>query len=230
MPFTNEWHEQYKNEDMKEKTILCYGDSNTWGFVPGSYVKETDFVERFSRGERWPNILQALLDDSYEVISEGLNGRTTNIDDPDMCSRNGLSSLQMILDTHEPLDLVILLLGANDCKVHLSRTAEDISKGIDELCEIISKSVCGVDLMSAPKIVLVTYPLPPHENGFEGGFLGAIDKIKQLNQYILSICEQNDYLLFDAASYISLSTEDGIHLDAEGHQLLAQKLYDLISR
>jgi lysophospholipase L1-like esterase len=86
------------------KTILCYGDSNTWGYAPGT-------GKRYLRHERWTGVLQQLLGSNAVVIEEGLNGRTTTLDDPTKPFRNGKDYLIPCLDSHAPLDLVVLMLG-----------------------------------------------------------------------------------------------------------------------
>jgi len=90
------------------KTILCFGDSNTWGYIPGSDG------ERFPRADRWPVRLQAALGAEYEVVAEGLNGRTATMDSPVAEGRNGLTYLLPCLHSHAPLDLVVIYLGTND--------------------------------------------------------------------------------------------------------------------
>ena len=98
------------------KTILCYGDSNTWGYNPS-------MGGRYARDERWPGVLRKELGEGYLVIEEGLNGRTTVWDDPIEGYKNGKTYLVPCLETHKPLDLVIILLGTNDLKMRFSVSA-----------------------------------------------------------------------------------------------------------
>ena len=112
---------------MKERNILCYGDSNTWGFVPIIFDYETNYMARYSFDKRWTGILQKELGNNYRIIEEGLNGRTTNIDYPDVKGRSGTSYLNPCLYSHAPLDLVIIQLGVNDLKTIFNRTIEDIA-------------------------------------------------------------------------------------------------------
>jgi lysophospholipase L1-like esterase len=99
------------------KTILCYGDSNTWGAVP---LQSLELIERFGRSERWTGVLQRELGQAYEVIAEGCNGRTTVWEDPIEGYKNGKEYLIPCLDSHQPLDLVIIMLGTNDLKARFS--------------------------------------------------------------------------------------------------------------
>ena len=92
------------------RQLLCYGDSNTWGLIPGT-------KERYPWGVRWTSILQEKLQvKNVRVIEEGLCGRTTIFDDAYRQNRNGLKSLPLILETHNPIDKVAIMLGTNDCK------------------------------------------------------------------------------------------------------------------
>lgn len=209
--------------------VLCYGDSNTWGFVPGSFDADNDIMQRFSFEKRWPGILHALSEGRLHPYEEGLCGRTIACDDPEMPNRNGLVSLPMLLDTHEPLDLAIVFLGMNDCKVQLSQTAEVMCAGYSELIDVIQQSVCGTNLQSPPRILMVAYPLPPHEQGFDGEFIGATEKLKQLNQFIEDLANDMGHLFFNATKACCLSSIDGIHFDESAHQLFARHLWDNLS-
>jgi lysophospholipase L1-like esterase len=102
------------------RTVLCYGDSNTWGYDPAS-------KHRFRDSVRWTGVLQHLLSNRCRVIEEGLNGRTTVWPDPIAEYRNGKQMLIPTLETHKPLELVILMLGVNDCKRKFAASAYDIA-------------------------------------------------------------------------------------------------------
>src|SRR5436853_18094 len=112
------------------KTILCFGDSLTWGFVAGART-------RHAFEDRWPNILAAGLDGKVRVIEEGMNGRTTSYDDPtDAAELNGAKALPIMLKSHEPLDLAIIMLGTNDLKFAARCRAFDAALGMGRLVEI----------------------------------------------------------------------------------------------
>ena len=101
---------------MSIKNILCFGDSNTWGFVPGAFDPETLYMKRYSILERWPGLLRDMMGADYHIIEEGLNGRTTNVEYPDLSGRSGISYILPCLYSHSPLDLVVLNIGINDIK------------------------------------------------------------------------------------------------------------------
>ncbi len=97
---------------MIMKQILAFGDSNTWGLVPGSKPHE-----RFAWGQRWTSILQEKFDpEEVRIAEEGLCGRTTVFEDELRPGRKGVSSIPILLESHYPIDVLVLMLGTNDCK------------------------------------------------------------------------------------------------------------------
>ena len=210
--------------NAKTINVLCFGDSNTWGFIPGSYNTETDIAKRYTFQQRWPGRIQLWSNHLIHVYEEGLNGRTINTDDPEMPFKNGLANIQMLLDTHEPLDLVIVLLGANDCKQRLAQNAEDMCKNFELLLDVIESSISGTDFCSPPNIMITSYPLPAHEHGFDGEFVGATDKITAFNQHLKQLAVKRQHLFFDAANHIQLSELDGIHFDLKAHIVFSDQL------
>ncbi len=127
------------------KTILCYGDSNTWGWNPEKYDEKTDHKARYPRDVRWTGRLQKLLGDNYYVIEEGLNGRATNLNHSEPPDRNGKTYLMPCLYSQSPIDLVILFLGGNDLKAIYNRSAKEIADGLSELISMIQSSKYGAD-------------------------------------------------------------------------------------
>jgi lysophospholipase L1-like esterase len=91
-----------------QRTILCYGDSNTWGYVPLPMAERTKGIKRYSKDERWTGIIQKELGSDYLIVEEGLNSRTTNLEYPFPPDRNGKTYLPPCLYSHAPIDLVIL--------------------------------------------------------------------------------------------------------------------------
>jgi len=146
-------------------TLLCYGDSNTWGSTPGT-------GERYARDVRWPCVLQIELGSEFLVIEEGLSGRTTVWDDPIEGHKNGRTYLLPCLQSHQPLDLVILMLGTNDLKLRFSVSARDIAKGIGVLLKDIQHSGAGLNGTAPPVLLIAPPPLKPltdNAESFEGG-------------------------------------------------------------
>ena len=124
---------------VRVRTILCYGDSNTWGSDP-------ETRERFPEDVRWPGVLRKRLDEEYRVIEEGLPGRTTVRDDPiEGGHKNGRTYLMACLESHRPLDLITLMLGTNDLKARFGSSASDIAQGAASLADMMLRSGCGPD-------------------------------------------------------------------------------------
>lgn len=211
------------------KTILCYGDSNTWGYVPGSFNEKNYYMERYSCHQRWPSILQKILGSDYYVIEEGLNGRTTNVDYKDFAGRNGKTFLPVCLYSHAPLHLVILVLGINDLKAEFKRTSQEVTQGLSELIDIIQTSTFGPDMQSPPKILLIGYPIPSREDGYEDNiFAGAIARAKQFDQDFKKLAAKANCFYFNAAPHIVLSEIDGIHFDEKAHDIFAHIISEQI--
>lgn len=211
---------------MTQKTVLCYGDSNTWGYVPT--VDYSLPKRRYARNERWPSILQELLGNDYYVIEEGLNSRTTNIDSTPPPNRNGKTYLLPCLYSHAPLDLVILALGANDAKTYFNRTPLDIKDGLAELIEAIQTTQYGPKMQISPKILIIPPPLPLQvtedfidETGTH--FLaGTIKKIEILIQLYEQLAREKDCFYLDLK--IKPSEIDGIHYDKAAHLTCAKMI------
>jgi lysophospholipase L1-like esterase len=173
------------------KTLVCFGDSNTWGYIPGSDG------ERFPREARWPVQLQHLLGDGWEVIAEGLNGRTATIERPDSEGRNGLPYLLPCLHSHAPVDVVVIFLGTNDVNfIDDDRVARCVAR----LVEIVQR--CDAD-------VLVVCPPP-----FDGHSLGP------------SFAAELDCPLLDLDGVAAYPVVNGDveHLDLDGHAAVAKAI------
>ena len=207
------------------KRILCYGDSNTFGFTPA-------VGERFDEKHRWTKLLEKDLGDGYEVIEEGLNGRTTVFDDPGVDGRNGKEYVVPCVRSHRPLDLVILMLGTNDIKPGFAGCAKDIADGIDTLVNIIlDLETCEGFPVPA---VLVVSPIEVRESivdscysdGF--GLLKAVAMSKELPPLVEAVAKKNGCHFIDAAKYAVASDVDAIHLDEKGHASLARAFADRV--
>jgi len=201
------------------KTVLCFGDSNTWGYVPGS-----DWG-RFPADVRWPGVMRRQLGEGFQVIEEGLNGRTTVWDDPCMAFRNGREHLPVLLDTHTPLDLVIIMLGTNDLKHYLGLTAHDIALGAATLVEMVQQSTAGrlvTDVArSAPPVLLVAPPrVVETPTPFGHKFDDAVARSAGLGEAYREIADQLQCGFFDAGTVCTCPDTDGVHMDAEAHQQL----------
>jgi lysophospholipase L1-like esterase len=195
------------------RTILCYGDSNTWGYDPLS-------GERLAEDVRWPGVLREALGRGYRVIEEGLSGRTTVWDDPiEGAHKNGRTYLLPCLESHKPIDLVIIMLGTNDLKARFRLSAADIAHAVDTLADVVMKSKTGPN-GTDPKVLLIAPPPVEALTDLAETLEGASRKSARFAQHY----ERHASLLgcgfLDAGTVIRSSDLDGIHLEAEEHRKL----------
>jgi lysophospholipase L1-like esterase len=193
---------------MAPRTVLCFGDSNTYGSIPG------EVGGRFARDVRWPGVLAAELGDGWHVIEEGLPGRTTVFEDPLSPYRRGADYLPPSLASHAPLDVVVIFLGTNDLKARLSAGASDIAAGVGVLAQMVLASGSGHG-SEAPRVLLLG--LPRLGAPLEPEFSGAEEKAAELPRHLAQEAAMIEADLLDLADLVTYSHLDGIHLDAAGH-------------
>lgn len=216
------------------KTIVCYGDSNTWGHRSFRERQPVGFNMRFPSGVRWTSILQAKLGGEYHVDECGLNGRTTMFDDPMAEDRNGLAGINLTLQMHYPADLVIIMLGTNDVKDFFGASPYLISRGAGRIIEKIQKGAYGPD-GAAPEILLVAPPkLQPSLSLSwlnEEFSLQSVEKDAQLGEYYRRIADTLGVHFMNAAEFVSAAEEgDGVHLNEQGHALLAERMLEQVKK
>ena len=204
------------------KTVLCYGDSNTWGYDPATRARYPPHV-------RWTGVLAARLGAEYRVIEEGLNGRTTRWDDPIELGRNGLASLRPCIDSHQPLDLIVIMLGTNDLKRRFDLSASDIAQSAAALAAMAWRFAHGPDGSHA-EVLLVAPPAVTTLTEFDQMFDGAREKSRQFSHYYRWAAGWLHLPFFDAVSVIVSSEKDGIHFDADEHRKLGEALADEVRR
>jgi lysophospholipase L1-like esterase len=197
--------------------ILCFGDSNTWGCIP-------ETMGRYDPSIRWTGVLQRLLGNNYLLYENGMNGRTTVFEDPIEENRCGKTVLPVILECSAPLDLVIMMLGTNDCKARFSLEPWDIAWGMDLLVQYVLKAGCGRD-KKVPKILIVS---PPRMgNGWDKTILGTVfgsaaeHRCEKLPFVYQKIAKKNNVLFMDAGKYTEPG-DDCVHLLPVSHQRLAE--------
>jgi lysophospholipase L1-like esterase len=194
------------------KTVLCYGDSNTWGFDPAAQ-------DRFPIEVRWTGVLARELGSGYRVIEEGLNGRTTIWDDPIEEWRNGKTYLLPCLWSHQPIDLIAIMLGTNDLKERFSVSAYDIAAGAGVLVNIALRSGAGPN-GGAPKVLLLAPPVVAKLTDYAEMFEDAEAKSKKFAQHYQRVAKQRGCHFIDTAQIVVSSNLDGIHLEADQHRKL----------
>lgn len=206
------------------KNILCYGDSNTYGYIPGQ-------GGRFPKDVRWPGRLQALLGDEYDVIEEGCNSRTTVYFDPKEPWLCGETYLRPCLKSHKPLDAVIIMLGSNDLKHYFYTTPQRIADGAGRLADI-TREYLATQQDIVPRVILVAPPLilPGIENAFDDDehHADAAPASHEFAAEYLRVAGEKGCEYLDAASICEISPLDCIHMTAEAHDTLAKALFNML--
>lgn len=209
-----------------KKHIVCFGDSNTHG-----YCAKTG--GRFDENQRWTCLLQKTLGEDYLILEEGLSGRTTCFEDPIHEALNGLDYIYPCLMSHEPVDLLIIMLGTNDTKERFGASPECIALGLKRL---IAKAKAAADCWKdgKPSILVVTPQNidPRYESSEVGGTMGSgcAEKSQGLAKEYKKIAEQMSCAYLDANEVVSVppNSIDFMHLTEEGHRQLADALAEII--
>ena len=206
------------------KTILCYGDSNTYGYNPLTGL-------RYPKSIRWPGCMARLLGDDYEVIEEGCNGRTTVFDDPLEGWKNGMDYLRPCLNTHKPIDMILMMLGSNDLKEVFHAAPQEIAEGAEALVKVMQEFTEEKQGF-VPKIVLICPPeIGPgiETSPFRYSFTeSAIERSKALPEKYRKVAEKHGLIFVNAAEHIAPSEADSLHLMPEAHRALAEVLADVV--
>ena len=197
--------------------ILCFGDSNTYGLIP--------YGGRLDDHTRWTRVLARLLGDGYWIHEEGLSGRTICQEHPDWPHRNAMEHIEVCLETHEPLDLTILMLGTNDMKGFFHPTVEKLTKNLGVLASLImEKTKAPLLLVSPPHLgegmaqSPCAFEFPP----------SSVELSRNLAPALEGLASQLGADFLDAALYASTDPTDCVHLLPEGHNRLAHAFYKKI--
>lgn len=211
------------NTNPKAKRILCYGDSYIWGYQP-----LTNHL-RYDAETRWTGVLQSLLGSRHEVIEEGLNSRTLNSTDarPGKEGRNGYDYLIPCLDTHDPLDLVILMLGTNELKETYNKNAKEIAALLVNEYVITISSRKSQFLDNYPQVLVIAPPIVNEntEYGMKRGY--STQKSEDLVNYLIEMSDNEVYYFINSNDFVSVG-DDGVHFDNQSHKRLAEGIYNFI--
>lgn len=213
------------------KTILCYGDSNTWGYDPAASAG-SPYAIRHPHDVRWTGILARELGEGHRVIEEGMNGRTTVLDDPVILHRNGRTHLPACLESHKPVDLVVLMLGTNDLKVMYNLPAGEIAAGAGQLVKLIKHSECGPKA-GAPRILLVSPALVGDFSrvpDIEEKFVGALEKTQRFPALYEAIAQQHGCAFLNIQPHAKASDWDGLHFEADQHTSIGLAMATAVKR
>lgn len=205
------------------KNILCFGDSNTWGYDVTLYDAKTDSAQRMPYDLRWTGRIQKMLGSEYRIIEDALNARTCMVEDPYFPHRLGISSLETALDAQAPLDLVVIQIGVNELKHMFNLTAGMIAFGAEKL---VAAAMQSYYRYPAPKVLLIA-PAPVKKEiadmiyGFSFGPL-AYEKSKEFGKLYKNIAERYGCGFIDCGELdFELNTLDGLHYSRDDHRKLA---------
>lgn len=202
------------------KTVLCFGDSNTYGTLP---MTSLDHDERFDMDTRWPRVMAADLGEGWHLVEEGHPGRTTVHDDPiEGIHRNGSRILLAILDSHRPVDVLVLMLGTNDHKQRFGLGTQDIAMGAGKLVAMAQASG-RVD-----KILLVCPPKCLERGVLAQVFAGSEARSDGLAGEMAREAATKGVAFFDAGTVIESDPVDGVHFSAEAHVALGHAIAEKV--
>lgn len=205
-------------------SVLCYGDSNTYAYDPRTWG-------RYPYEKRWTTLLGEMLGSRYEIIPEGLNGRTTAYDRPGAAWKNGISSFIACLGTHKPVDYIIIMLGTNDCNAGLDLSAEAIAGGMETLVRLVEEESPGLQgyvpeiIVAVPAAIRSDYENSPFAFELTPE---SVQKSHDIAPLYREIAERHGIRFADATTGIDVS-QDCMHLSEEGHRQIAQLFHDVIT-
>lgn len=200
------------------RSLLCFGDSNTFGTQPMRALGEE---RRYPFDQRWPGVVQGLAGRDWRVIEEGLPGRTIGRDDPvEGADLNALRYLGACLRSHRPLDALAIMLGTNDLKARFGVPAATIAQGLHTLIDtVVQHQPAGLPL---PRLLLIS-PAPVREVGcLAAMFNGAEARGVGMARAVAEVARVRGASFLDAASLFEVSALDGVHLDTAAQQALGK--------
>jgi len=203
---------------VDEQVLVCFGDSNTHGSPPWS----GEPAPRYGPDVRWPGVLAAALGPSWRVHEEGLPGRTTVHPDPvEGGHLSGLAALPVVLGTHSPIDVLVIMLGTNDLKARFAVGPTEIATSVERLVSA-GRAFCTATGRPVPRILLVA-PAPVVEVGDVGEqFVGGAEKSRRLAPILRATADRLGVGFLDAGAHIRTSPVDGVHLDPAAHRTLGE--------
>lgn len=202
------------------KQIFIYGDSLSWGIIPGTR-------DRLPFNKRWPHVMESILNDNqenYRVIENCLNGRRTVWEDPFKAGRNGLIGLEQQIEIYSPLALIILMLGTNDFQSSHNNTPWHAAQGIKSLIMAIRRAPIEPTMTTPPVLVIAPPEITEPRGDAIEKFKGGDQRSQGVAKEFKNICKELNCHFFDAGTVIKPSPFDGVHLDEPGHHKLGKSL------
>lgn len=198
--------------------LLTYGDSNTHGTPPIVTLGE---YHRYDAATRWPTLARAALGAGWELIEEGLPGRTAQFSDPVMGAHmEGSCGLKIALQSHGPIDVMTLMLGTNDVKARFGFSAEQVTCGIASLLDI-AQSAEMQDRHGGFRVLLICPPPVLEQGPIAPQFYKSAALSQALPPHYRALAEARGCGFLDAGQVIRVSPVDGVHLEKDAHATLA---------
>lgn len=206
--------------------IVCYGDSNTYGFDPTKCAPGAGAGGRYADGIRWPSRMQELLGPGFSIVEAGLNGRTTVFEDPTEPGRNGQAFLRTVFEMNDPVDVFLIMLGTNDTKEMYCASAEMISCGLERLVRELKVAIAGSLNPGARILVVSPIAIRPASTGrYVYDFSErAAGKAGELAEYYAAVADRNGVDFWDAAQVVGPGPIDGVHLEEAEHRIFAEAI------
>lgn len=201
------------------KKILCYGDSNTFGYVP-------EDGSRYPKNIRWTGILGEYLEKDFEIIEQGMNNRTGFFKSLDGLKQSGTKYLPIVLEQYQNIDSCILSLGTNDLQFFYNLDEEITENGLTSLIKILKNANQEIKIIIIP-------PVKIKENIINGRFsfqfdLTSVEKVHQVFHIFKKVAEKENCYYLDLNEFVTPSKIDGLHFSKSSHKLIAEKLAELI--
>ena len=200
------------------KKVFCFGDSNTYGYIPGS-------DRRYDKSTRWTGILSALGQNKFQIIEAGCNNRTGFTDNPAGVEQTGHKILPVLLK--ENCDVVILSIGINDIQFLYNNTLEDVRAGIENLINIVKTH-------SPEAAIIVVSPSVLSNDILKGYFSGmfdekSIEKSKHFSAIYKEVALESGAVFVDLNDFVEVSQIDGLHYSSESHKKIAEVMFDTLT-
>jgi len=203
------------------KKILCFGDSNTYGYTPATGI-------RYDKKTRWSGRLADLLGKDYEILEEGMNNRNGFFKNPQSVKLCGVDYLPIFLQNHRDIDICILALGTNDSQFFYNLDKQTVQKGLQSL----TNSLLEVNLKT--KIIIIP-PVNIQANILDGIFsmqfdLTSVDKTVETFEEYKNFAQKHDFYYLDLNAFVKPSGSDGLHYSPESHKIMAEKIAEKIKQ
>ena len=212
-------------------TLVCFGDSNTWGYDPDASAY-SPFPIRHPIEVRWTGVLAGALGARYRVLEEGQNGRTTVHDDPFNPARNGAKILPAILESHKPIDAVVMMLGSNDLKRFFNLPASEIANGAAVLARLVLRSDSG-PAGQPPQLLLLCPPRVGdmgHLPDLGERFADGEPRSRRFPLYFQRLAVELNCAYLDTQPLLTVSRIDHLHFDADNHRILGLAVAESVRR